>query len=96
MKKFLSTFFQFVLFYLTFAVGSFLPVFHLPSITTPLADGTRAFVWDGVILMGLLLVVVLLIEASRKRIRTAGMWTAAAFVLALVLGLASKFGFKTL
>ena len=38
---------------------------------------------------------ILLIEVLRKRIAASGPWTAAAFVLATVLGFAMKFGFLT-
>jgi hypothetical protein len=39
--------------------------------------------------------VILLIEAARKRLRTAASWTTLALVLAAVAGLAMKFGFMT-
>jgi len=95
MKRAFFTFSQFVLFFLTFAVGSILPAFHLlPSIVTKFANGTRLFIWDGVLLMVVLLLVILLIEALRKRLRSAAAWTALAFLLAIILGLAAKFGFK--
>jgi hypothetical protein len=61
--------------------------------TTP--DGTRIFIWDGVLLMILLFVVILLIEALRKRIRSAGPWTVLALVLAGIAGYAAKLGFLT-
>jgi hypothetical protein len=94
MKRAFFTFLQFVLFLLTFAVGSFLPAFHLlPTIATKFAGGTRMFLWDGVLLMILLLAVILIVEAVRKRLSSAAVWTALAFVLATLLGLAMKFGF---
>jgi hypothetical protein len=95
MKRVFFTVFQFVLFFVTFAVGSVLPVFHLlPLVATKFANGTRVFIWDGVVLVVVLLAVILLIEALRKRLRSAAPWTALAFVLATVLGLLAKFGFK--
>jgi hypothetical protein len=95
MKKAFFTFFQFVLFLLAFAVGSFLPAFQaLPLIATRFSNGTRMFIWDGVLLMGVLLAVILLVEAVRKRLRDAAPWTTLAFLLATVLGLVLKFGFK--
>jgi hypothetical protein len=36
------------------------------------------------------------LEAARKRIASAGIWTTAAFLLAAGLGLAIKLGFKTI
>jgi len=50
----------------------FLPSFlRVPSVMTKWADGTRGFQWDGVFLMLALLVLILLIEVLRKRIRSA-------------------------
>ncbi|MDR3744498.1 MAG: hypothetical protein P4K80_00015 [Acidobacteriaceae bacterium] len=95
MRQAFYTFCKFVLFFLTFAAGSFFPPFHLERVLAVTPDGTRIFIWDGVVLMALLFVLLLLIEALRKRIRTSGPWTGAAFVLAAVLGLAAKFGFLT-
>jgi FtsH-binding integral membrane protein len=55
----------------------------------------RIFVYDGVLLVVLLYVLILLIAAARKRIALAFPTTTVAFVLALVLGLLAKFGFKS-
>jgi hypothetical protein len=96
MKNAIFAVLQFVLFMIVFAVGSFLPPFHIQRILSVTPEATRVFIWDGVVLMTLLFVVILLIEALRKRIRSAGLWTTAAFVLALLAGLAEKFGFLTL
>ena len=103
MKRALFTFLQFVLFLFAFAVGGFLPIMSVflpsflsvPSVMTKWADGTRGFQWDGVFLMLALLVVVLLIQVLRKRIRSAAPWTALAFALAAIAGLAMKFGFMS-
>src|SRR5664280_981498 len=95
MKKVLFTLLQFVLFLLLFAAGGVLPLFGLPSFISKWAEGTRGFQWDGVFLMLALLVVILLIQALRKRIRSAAPWTALAFALAAVAGLAMKFGFMS-
>jgi hypothetical protein len=59
------------------------------------ANGTRGFQWDGVFLMLAILVVVLIVQALRKRIRSAAPWTALAFALAAILGLVMKFGFMS-
>jgi hypothetical protein len=90
----LFTLLQFVLFLILFAAGGVLPIFGLPSFISRWADGTRGFQWDGVFLMLALLVLILLIEALRKRIRSAP-WTALAFALAAIAGLAMKFGFMS-
>jgi hypothetical protein len=93
-KKVIFTLLQFVLFLILFAAGGVLPIFGLPSFISRWADGTRGFQWDGVFLMLALLVLILLIEALRKRIRSAP-WTALAFALAAIAGLAMKFGFMS-
>jgi hypothetical protein len=95
MKNILFAILQFVLFLFLFAAGSLLgPIFlHLPSVVTTYANGTRGFQWDGVFLMLALFVVILLIEAIRKRLRYAAGWTSLALVLAAVVGLVMKIGF---
>lgn len=93
-KKVIFTLLQFVLFLILFAAGGVLPIFGFPSFISRWADGTRGFQWDGVFLMLALLVLILLIEALRKRIRSAP-WTALAFALAAIAGLAMKFGFMS-
>ena len=57
---------------------------------------TRIFVADGLLLMFALYVVIMLVEALRKRLRSTAPWTTLAVILAAVLGLMMKFGFKTL
>ena len=91
-KNVLLTLLQFVLFLIAFAAGSLLP---LTGVLTKWADGTRGFQWDGVLLMLALFVLILLIEAARKRLRLAASWTTLALVLAAVAGLVMKFGFMT-
>ena len=96
MKKFLSTFLQFFLFLLTFAIGSFAHPFNLRwglTATTPTV--TRYFVPDGLLLMVILFVLILIMEALMKRLRTFAPWTALAFVLAGIVGFAMKLGFIT-
>jgi glucose-6-phosphate-specific signal transduction histidine kinase len=95
-KKVIFTILQFVLFLVAFAVGSFLLPLRNISYVTTWANGTRGFEWDGILLMLAFFVLVLLIEALRKRFRNAAPWTTLALVLAVVLGLVMKFGFKDL
>ena len=95
MKTILLTSVQFVLFFVAFAAGSFLPPFHLRQVLSVTTEGTRAFYWDGVVMMLALFVLILLIEAVRKRLRVAAPWTALALVLAVLAGFALKFGFLT-
>ena len=95
-KKVIFTLLQFVLFLVVFAVGTFvLPLLNI-SYVTSWANGTRGFEWDGILLMLAIFVLILLIEALRKRLRSAAPWTTLALALAAILGLALKFGFKDL
>jgi|HubBroStandDraft_6_1064221.scaffolds.fasta_scaffold492007_2 hypothetical protein len=96
MKKFLSTFLQFFLFLLTFAIGSFAHPFNLRwglTVTTPTV--TRYFVPDGLLLMVILFVLILIMEALMKRLRTFAPWTTLAFLLAAIVGFVMKLGFIT-
>ena len=97
MKKFLSTFLQFFLFLLTFAIGSFARPFHLSwdLAVASSANVHRTFVPDGFLLMAILFVLILIMEALMKRLRTFAPWTALAFVLAGIVGFAMKLGFIT-
>jgi hypothetical protein len=95
MKQLFLTLVQFALFFAAFFVGSFFPPFHLERQLGVTSEGTRIFVCDGLVLMVLLLALFLLIEAARKKIRTAGTWTALAFLLAAIAGFAAKFGLLT-
>jgi hypothetical protein len=61
-------------------------------VSHPTPTTVRFFVPTGLIVMTILYLVVFGIEAAVKKIRTAGLWTSIAFLLALVIGLVSKFG----
>ena len=102
MKKVLAILGQILLLFLFLALfigGSFLRAFGKDPFggprwfvnATPLGDAY--FNPTGLFLMLILYLLVLAIEAASKRIRTAGLWTTVVFVLALGLGLLSKFGF---
>jgi hypothetical protein len=95
MKRAFFTGVQFVLFFVTFAAGSFLPPFHLRQVLSTSSEGTREFMWDGVLLMLAVFVLIVLVEAVQRRLRTAAPWTALALVLAGVVGLVLKLGFLT-
>ena len=86
---------KFALFLLVFAAGSFMPPFHLEHVVGTTSDGTRIFIWDGFLLMTVAFVILLGIEAARKRINTASPWTVIAYILAAVAGYAAKLGFLT-
>jgi hypothetical protein len=96
MKRVTLTTFQFVLFLIVFGAGSFLPPFHFEHILIATPGFTRIFVADGLLMMFALYIVIVLFEVTRKRLRTSAPWTTLAVILAAVLGLMMKFGFKTL
>jgi hypothetical protein len=97
MKKALSLLVQFLLFFAAFAAGIVIGVFdplHLKwFVTHPTLDTTRYFVPDGLILTLLLYILILVIEAARKTIRSACIPTTLALILALLVGFYFRFGF---
>jgi uncharacterized BrkB/YihY/UPF0761 family membrane protein len=96
-KKVFFTLLQFALFLLVSFVGITLPIFHLiPSHITKLADGARGFEWDGVLLMLALFVLILVIEALRRRLLRAAPWTLLALILAAIAEYAMKLGVRDL
>ena len=96
MKKVVFTILKFVLFFIVFLAGSLFPPFHFEHILIATPGVTRIFVADGILLMFALYVLIIVIEIMRKRSRTSAPWTTLAVILAAVLGLMMKFGFKTL
>jgi hypothetical protein len=95
MKRVLSILFQFLLYLVVFGVGSLLPGANvLPTWSISTGPG-RLFVYDGLLLMLLVYLVMLLIAAARKRLPLALPNATIAMVLALVIGLLMKFGFKS-
>ena len=96
MKKALSAIGQFMLFLLVFLAGSLANPLHLKwSVTHPAPNITHYFVPDGLLIMVALYLVFLCIALVRKRLTTSGLYTTAAFALALILGLLAKFGSVT-
>jgi hypothetical protein len=95
MKRVLSVVSQFILYLVVFGIGSLLPAFSiLPTWSIAIGPG-RVFVYDGLLLMLLVYVVILLIASARKRIPTAFPNATIALILALLIGLLMKFGFKS-
>jgi hypothetical protein len=95
MKRALSIVLQFVLYFVIFGVGSLLPAFGtLPTWSISTGPG-RVFVYDGLLLAVVVYILILLIAAARKRIAIAIPNATIALVLAIVLGLLMKFGFKS-
>ena len=95
MKNFLFLCLQFVVFLIVFAAGSLFPPFHIERVVTTTPTLTHLFVVDGLLLMVALYVVIIAIEAVRKRLGSLAPWTTLALMLAAVLGLMMKFGFIT-
>lgn len=86
---------QTILFLVFFGAGSFLPVFTSLPAWQSQTGPHRFFIWDGLFLALALYAVILLVEVARKRLRGPGALTTLSFALAITLGLAMKFGFKT-
>jgi hypothetical protein len=96
MKTAILAFFEFILFFLLFLVGSFLRPFHLSwFVSHPTWASTRFFVPDGLLLAILVYLVIVGIGAARKRLPHAAIAPTIALVIAVVLGLLSKFGWLT-
>jgi hypothetical protein len=94
-KNVFFTFLQFVLFSVAYVAGAILPPFGLlPSHVATWADGTK-FEWDGVLLALALFILILLIEAVRKRLRSAAPWTALALALAAIVECVVRLGVTT-
>lgn len=97
MKRAIAIILETILLLLVFLAGSILVAFpqaHLPSWTVNLSP-TRYFVLDGLIFMLVLYLIFLALGAARHRLQSAAVTSTMAVVLALVLGLAMKFGFAT-
>ena len=94
MKRVLSIVLQFFLFLVVFAVGSLLPGANLLPMWSIGVGVGRIFVLDGLLLMLGFYALFLLIAAVRRRLYVAWPNSTLALVLALLLGLAMKFGFK--
>jgi hypothetical protein len=97
MKRAIAIILETILFLFVFLAGSLLvavPTSHLPSWNVNLS-GNRYFVLDGLVFMFIFYALFLLVGAVRHRLRSAVLTSTVALVLALVLGLAMKFGFAT-
>jgi len=96
MKKALLFLVQLIVFAGLFALTPVIALFdplHLKwFLSHPTQVSTSYFSPEGLLLMILLYLVVLLVEAARKRIRTSGILTTIAFVLVLAFGIWSKWG----
>ncbi len=93
MKTVLFSFVQLLLFLGVFLVGSFMNPLHLQwFVTHPTPGSTHFFAPGGLLLMLAVYVLILLVQMVAKRMTVS---TTIAFVLALVLGLAARFGFVT-
>ena len=96
MKNVVLTILQLILFLVVFFLGSLFPPFHFEHVLIATPGTTRIFVADGLVLALVLFVLIVILEAVRKRLRIAAPWTTLAFLLAVVFGLMMRFGFKTM
>jgi hypothetical protein len=96
MKRALVIFFQFLLMLIVFLVGSFLPVFHILPLWSVATSPSGLFVLDGLYLLIFLYILLLAIGALRRRLPLAAINSTIALIFALVIGLASKFPFRSL
>jgi hypothetical protein len=95
MKRALSIVLQVILFLAVSFLGIILAGINvLPTLSVSIGP-SRVFVYDGLLLMLAAYVFILLVEVLLKRLRIAWLNSTIAAVLALILGLAMKFGFKT-
>jgi hypothetical protein len=92
----------FALFVAIFFAGGILGLFHADPfgaphwfVSHPTLTSTRYFVPSGLFLMTILWLIVFGIETAAKKLRTAGLWTTAAYAVALIIGLLLKFGWAT-
>ncbi|WP_213806115.1 hypothetical protein [Granulicella sp. dw_53] len=95
MKKVVWLVLQSLLLLICSIVGSFLRPFHIQKITAITPGITHIFVWDGFLLMLLVYVLIVLVEALTKHIRTAFPLTTLALAIAAVLSVAMKLGHIT-
>ena len=94
MLRFFLVALQFVLFLLTFLMGSlFLHPFHVTTTLASDSAHSRVFLWDGLLLMLVLYGLVVVLEVATKRLRASGLGTTLALMAAGAAGLAMKFGF---
>ncbi len=96
MKKALFVVLELVLFLVLFFVGSLLPTVGVLPMVSVAAGADRIFVLDGLFVMVGVYLLFLLVGAARRRFAIAWQNPTIAVVLALVLGLLMKFGFKSL
>ncbi len=92
MKKIISFGLQTMLLLLCSIVGSFLRPFHVQQITIISPTLTHILVWDGFLLMFLVYVVIILIAALSKRLRSALPLTSLALLVATLLSVVMKLG----
>ena len=82
MKNFLFLCLQFVIFLIIFAAGSLFPPFHIERVVTTTPTLIHLFVADGLLLAFAFFIVIIVIEALRKRLAAHAPWTTLAFMLA--------------
>jgi hypothetical protein len=99
MKKAFAVVLQFLLFVALFALSPILAVFDPMRlqwfVSHPTVTSTRFFSPEGLLLVLAVYLLILLLEALRKRLRESAWLTTLALIVALVVGLYFKFGWTT-
>jgi hypothetical protein len=96
-KKAILVVLQTLLFLVLFGAGTLaLPFMPQVPVWQVQTSPGRAFVLDGLVLTLVVYVLIVAIEAARKRLRGPGGLTTLSLILALALGLAMKIGFRSL
>ena len=93
MKRVLSFIVQLILMLIAFFAGSIAPVFRVLPLWRVATGPGHWFVLDGLIVLLVLYVLLLLFSLLRRNLMRGSIVTTAAFALALVLGLLSRFPF---
>ena len=95
MKRAIWVVLQTLLFLVVFLAGSLLPGAHVLPLLSVSVGPDRIFVLDGLLLMLCVYLIVLGIQVARRRVRRSWPVPTLALVLALLAGLAMKFGFMS-
>jgi hypothetical protein len=96
MKKTISVVLQTILLLLANMAGLILQPFHKTQIIASNVPGvTHTFVWDGILSMLVIYVLIVIVEAARKRLPSSAIWSTVALIVALIVGRIAGCGFKT-
>ncbi|MDE1155365.1 MAG: hypothetical protein PW735_06490 [Acidobacteriaceae bacterium] len=91
-KKVMIVVLQMILLFAGYIAGAILAALNkLPMWTMVYSNGQSLFVWDGVVLLLVVFVLLLLVHALRRTLRSSGALPVLALVLSLLLLAAMKF-----